>query len=364
MAELGFGIMRFQDLEGRIDYDKVNRSIEEYMRGDYCYFDIHPDYVLGKAQTILRDYVVRKYPRERYIVANKVPYWSIHDHSDYDAVLHASLAACELSYFDNYLLHAVTEEVYRLHEAHGGFDFLARAKEEGKVRRTGFSFHDSPQLLDDILSEHPEIDFVQLQINFYDWNRTPVESGKCYEVAVKHKKPVMVMEPLKGGSLVNTSASDGVCSKSDAVRMCLGFVAALGNVEVILSGMTDDDQVRMNRDFIGRSEVLTASDEQYGALSRAYNEKNSVQCTGCGYCRRECPRNIDIPEIISLVNACGNVGPDDTTSVGRQRIFYRGYIRPERMAGRCVSCRKCEEHCPQKIKIHEVMADAARLFET
>ena len=213
------------------------------MEGEYCYFDLHPAYVMSKAQMILREYVVKQYPRDRFMVANKMPYYEIYDYSDYDKIFMDELENCGLDYFDNYMLHAITKEVYEMHEKLGGFEFLENLKIRGLAKKIGFSFHDSPDLLDYILAKHPEIDFVQLQINLYDWENETIASRKCYEIARKYGKDIYVMEPLKGGGLINATSHNSKLTQSEVAQMCLAFLAGLEGIKVVLSGMTMPKQV-------------------------------------------------------------------------------------------------------------------------
>lgn len=363
-TELGFGIMRFQNDRDEVDYDIVINTIQAYMRGGYCYFDLHPGYVMGKAQMILREYVVKKYPRVCFFVANKMPYYGIYNYNDYEKIFEEELKECGLEYFDNYMLHAITKDVYEMHVKLGGFQFLEHLKTEGLVKNIGFSFHDKPELLDLILSEHPEIDFVQLQINLYDWENAVISSKECYEIAMKYKKDIYVMEPLKGGGLINATVWNSKLTQSEVAKMCLEFVANLDGIKIILSGMTAPNQVFENRETIANAKKRNpAKSIDVLNICKAYDSGNRIQCTKCGYCKRECPKSIAIPEIITLINSCGNVGVNDTTAMGRHKIFYRGYIETGQNAGACVQCGRCEKHCPQKIEIKKFMNKAKMMFE-
>lgn len=198
--ELGFGIMRLPMIQNEIDWIKSEKMIREYMTGDFCYFDMHPGYMGGKSQEIVKRLVVDQYPRVSYCLANKMP-WYVYGVSDYEIFFSDELNASGVVYFDYYMLHALTQKVYELHKTLGGFEFIQKKKAEGYIKNIGISFHDKPELLDQILTEYPELDFVQLQINFLDWDSPVICSRQCYEVARKHNKMIMVMEPIKGGSL-------------------------------------------------------------------------------------------------------------------------------------------------------------------
>jgi len=365
--QLGFGIMRFQNKNGEIDYKEVKTVIDEYMKGQFCYFDVHPGYVKGMAQSILREYVVNCYPRESYKVANKVPYYSIMRKQDYERIFEEEIAECGCGYFDYYMLHAITKDVYDMHMRLGGFDFLFRKKAEGKVKKIGISFHDTSELLHEILSVHPEIEFVQLQINFYDWESSVIQSRACYEVARSFNKDIIVMEPIKGGSLSNPIKINGEDISSNLLaKKSLEFVARLDGISIILSGMTEKNQVVENRKTIANalSRIYDAQDLNfYDSVRKAYDERNSIPCTKCGYCKRECTRKIAIPEIINLINSSNTVGVNKRSVLAWYRIFYNGYISSNSSAGKCIGCKKCEQHCPQKIKIHEHMKQAREMFE-
>lgn len=373
-AELGFGIMRMPMIQNEIDWIKSVQMIQKYMVEDFCYFDMHPSYMMGKAQEIVKRLVVDQYPRETYCLANKMPYWSVYGTRDYEIVFSDELSVCGVEYFDFYMLHAITQKVYELHKRLGGFEFIQKKKAEGYIKNIGISFHDKPELLDQILTEHPELDFVQLQINFLDWDSPVICSRQCYEVARKHNKMIMVMEPIKGGSLAKeVKINEGLTiSSEEMAEKSLSFVANLPGVAVILSGMSEVAHVIENRRTIEKvkQEHRNASDmryvkepEEYEWIRHAIKENNSIQCTNCRYCTYECPKEIAIPDIISLVNSCLNHGKYDITYAGRHAIFYKGYIKSVGKASDCIQCGKCEDKCPQKIEIRKHMKTAVDLFE-
>lgn len=361
--ELGLGIMRFQSQDEIVNYDKVKSTIDEYMKGEFCYFDVHPAYVLGKAQQILREYVVDRYPRERFFIANKIPYYGIHQFKDYENVFEDELKECNVDYFDYYMLHAVTKDVYKLHEKYGGFEFLKREKAKGKIKNIGISFHDSPELLEEILKKHIEIDFVQLQINFLDWDNPIIRSRECYEIARKFNKVIIVMEPIKGGSLANELVIHGKkISASALARLSLQFVAKLPGIFVILSGMTNKNQVLENRKTLIHNQPIDL--DIYKELIEKIKSQNRIACTSCGYCKRECPMSIEIPNIINLLNMYKTLSKGKVSFLGGSRSIYRSVIYEKGKAGDCISCGKCEQHCPQKIKISEQMKEAKKMFES
>lgn len=359
--QLGFGIMRLPQSKGQIDWVKAEEIIDEYMKDDFCYFDLHPSYMYNQAQDIFRELVVKKYLRELYYVANKMPYYGIKNYRDYELFFAKELENCRVEWFDFYMLHAVTREVYEMHEQLGGFNFLKEKKEQKKIKYIGFSFHDKPELLEEILKIHPEIDFVQLQINYLDWESPVICSRRCYEVARRYNKRIMVMEPIRGGALANQLELDGsVLLPEKLARLSLEFVAALAGVDVILSGMSDKDQVRENRNTLSVPAKVTNS-EVYQKLRNQINRENKIPCTACRYCVRECPQKINITDIIFMINSNKNL-PDKKRFMGSESI-YRSVVHGQGKAGDCVSCGKCESRCPQKLKIRTYMKEAANMFE-
>lgn len=365
--QLGFGCMRLPYIDGQIDMLKSKEMIDEYMKGEFCYFDTHPQYMGGKSESIIKELVVNRYPREAFLLADKIPIY-VKTTEDYGNFFEKSLNACGVSYFDYVLMHAMTREVFERHERLGGFDFLRGLKKEGLAKHIGFSFHDKPELLDEILTKYPDFDFVQLQINYLDWDSPVILSKECYEVARKHDKPIMVMEPIKGGSLANQI--DSLKDQKDLedvnlAEIALKFVASLPGIAVVLSGMSEPEHVLQNRKTLsGEKVVLEERDKDIlRRLYKGIQQEHKIQCTACKYCETECPKNIPIPSIISLLNACERTGKHDRTYLGRYKIFYNGYVFGKGSAGDCIKCGRCEGHCPQKLPIRKYMEQAVELFE-
>lgn len=360
--ELGFGIMRFGNYSEMIDYNEVNDSIDEYMKEDYCYFDVHPDYVNGEAQRIVKEYVVNKYSRERIIIADKMPYYGISSYVDYDRIFNSELFECGIEYFDYYMLHAVSADVDRMHNKYGGYEFIKKKKSEGFVKKIGISFHGSPELLDDILSKHKELDFVQLQINWLDWDDQIICSKKNYEIAVKHGKRVIVMEPLKGGTLLKNN------KENSSIKMGFYFLTRLKNVDVVLSGMTNAKQVRENRSIFRDFKSITNNNEPidmqvYEELRRKYKGLSLIKCTSCKYCVRECPMSIPIPDIMHLLNTYATLSNGEHAFLGGSVATYISITHEKGKSGECIGCGKCEIRCPQKLEIRKYMKQAKNTFE-
>lgn len=364
-ARLGFGIMRLPQLEnGNFDLKETKRMIDEYMKGDFRYFDVHPAYCKRFAQSIVRELVVKRYPRDSFLLADKMP-WPIHTPNDYKEIFASELHDCGVEYFDYYLLHALSHEYYEMHERHGGFHFLQMLKAKNLARRIGFSFHDKPQVLEKILSAHPEMDFVQLQINYLDWEDPFVQSRALYEIAKKFGKQILVMEPIKGGSLANLEKFNiaGDFNRKNFAELALKFVASL-DVDIILSGMSTTEHVINNRQTLDNISTISQDDLNiYQQIRDKLKAMQLIPCTTCRYCEPECPKNIPIPNILSLLNQCGHIGENDTTYLGRFKIFYRSYTQNQGKASDCIKCGKCANRCPQKIPIPNHMSEASKIFE-
>lgn len=364
-ARLGFGVMRMPQLEdGTFDLQEAQRMIDEYMKGEFRYFDFHPAYCNRQAQDIIRELVVKRYPRNSFLLANKMP-WPIHSPEEYEKIFISELKACGVEFFDYYLLHALSAKYYAMHERHGGFAFLQKLKAKGLVRRIGFSFHDKPEVLNKILSEHPEVDFVQLQINYLDWEDPFFRSRELYETAKKYNKQVTVMEPIKGGSLANLENFDieGGFDRQAFAAMALRFVASL-DVSIILSGMSATEHVINNRQTLEDPPPISEDDMQvYQHMRDKIHEARLIPCTACRYCEAECPKKIAIPDILSLLNQCGHTGENDTTYIGRFKIFYRSFTQNRGKASECIKCGRCANRCPQQIPIPKHMTEASKLFE-
>lgn len=364
ISQLGFGIMRIPMENGNVEYpSRCKKMMDTYMKGDFCYFDVHPGYLLGRSQNVLKEYIVDRYPRESYYVTNKMPYYGISSYRDYEITFATELATCGLEYFDYYMLHALSKDVYNMHKSLGGFQFLQEQKQKGLVKNIGISFHDKPEVLEDILSKHPELDFVQLQINFFDWESAVICSKECYDIAKKYNKKIFVMEPIKGGSLAKKiKLGQDALDAATMARISLEFVASL-DVDVILSGMTEEEHVLENRISIDRGNTCGYDADKLNRILSQFKLLNKIQCTQCRYCVKECPKGIHIPDIISLLNTITLTGKNDITAKTRYQIFSKNYIKDEHSAKQCIGCRKCEKRCPQKLPISQLMSKAAKINE-
>ncbi len=366
--KLGFGAMRLPlidpDDPKRIDLDQVCRMVDLYMEGGFRYFDTAYPYHEGHSEEALRQCLVERYPRERFLLADKMPVFLVKAKEDYERFFTEQLRRCGVSHFDVYLLHNLGRDRYPDVERFGGFDFLRRLKERGLARNIGFSFHDDAKTLDRILTDHPEVDVVQLQINYLDWNGAVVQSGRCYDVATRHGKQVIVMEPVKGGQLANLPDAAmqwftdfyGSAAPSPA-SLAIRFAASLDNVRVVLSGMSTPEQVADNTAYMG--EFIPLSDDEYeltGKIERELKRSIKVPCTGCRYCMEVCPKNIAIPDYFGLLNLHAVTG-------NKTNMYYQRYSMNHGKASDCLKCGLCETNCPQHIPIREMLESFKALYE-
>ena len=364
IKKLGFGLMRLPMKGEEIDIEQVKKMVDTFMAKGFTYFDTAYVYIGGKSEVALKEAVVDRYPRDSFQCATKLPLWDLKSPDEMEKVFQESLDRAGLEYYDFYLLHALSKEPAQKAEEFGAWDFIKSLKEQGRVKHIGFSFHDSAEMLDEILSKHPEAEFVQLQINYADWENDGVQSRKCYEVARKHGKPVIIMEPVKGGSLATMTpeiqklfkdANPDLSVPSWAVR----YAASLEGIVTVLSGMSNEEQLNDNVSYMENFQPL--SEEEQGVVKKAVEILNSIPtipCTGCKYCVDGCPQKINIPAIFSTMN---NLNLYNNTEGSKGR--YKQITSEGGKASACVQCGSCQAHCPQHIEIIETLKGCASSLE-
>ena len=373
MKKLAFGMMRLPLLdendESSVDFEQVNKMADLFLEKGFTFFDTAYPYHFGNCEVAFKKAVVERYPRDSYVIADKLPLFSITSEDQLEPIFSEQLERTGVDYFDYYLLHNVSGFSEKGFLDADSFGFANKKKEEGKIKHLGLSSHANAEYLDNILTMHPEMEFVLLQINYLDWEKDGVESRKCYEVACKHNKPVLVMEPLKGGFLADVPPEAEKLMKNynpgaSVVSWALRFVASLDNVCMVLTGASSLEQLEQNiEDF---ENFTPLNDEEYEILENVRDIINSnitVECTKCKYCLDACPESINIPKIFDLYNNEKILDPAPWTPVGNAYLNY-SKLPSAGIASDCTECEMCVEECPQHIDIPKIMKDVVKTFET
>lgn len=365
--KLGFGLMRLpkeKDNPTKIDIERTKEMVDMFMKAGLTYFDTAFVYDGGESEKAAKLALIDRYPRESYTLATKLASFAATDEASAKQELLTSLERTGAGYIDYYLLHALQDGNYKKYDEWHLWDYVKEMKEKGLIKHWGFSFHSTPERLDEILTAHPDAEFVQLQINYADWNNPDVQSRACYEVARKHGKSIVVMEPIKGGTLANppkavrdllTSARPDLSVASWAIR----FVASLDGIITVLSGMSTEDQMADNLSYMADFKPL--SEDEKKVIKQAQDILDgidSIPCTSCHYCTDGCPMQIPIPEIFSarnkqLIWEQKEAGQAD----------YDKAVSNKGMASACIQCGQCEGVCPQHIDIINRLQDCAAAFE-
>lgn len=348
-----------------IDTEQFARMVDRYIEAGFRYFDTAATYHDGAAETALRKALTERYPREAYRLTDKLPTLLVENEAQQERIFHSQLAACGVEYFDNYLIHCATAPFCERAEALHSFDFARRMRDQGLTRRIGFSYHDTPELLERLLTDHPECDFVQLQISYADWEHTPIQARRCYETARRHGKPVVAMCPLKGGMLAALPAEAEQLLRAyrpawHPAWWALRFAAGLEGVEYVLSGMSSPAQLEENIACLLRNEPL--DEEELALLDRVAGvlcRTAPVQCTACGYCLPVCPQRIPVAAHLRLYNSAGS----EAYSAAALQELYETRTAHGGRASDCIGCGRCERSCPQQLPIIEWLRRVAGRFE-
>lgn len=374
IKKLGFGLMRLPltdpDDTTKIDYETMSKMADRYMEAGFNYFDTAiPYHGGGNSEIAFRECVAKRYPRESYTITDKLTFFVVQKAEELEDFFAGQLERCGVEYFDYYLLHSMNKEYLELAEKIGAFDFVQKKKEEGKIKHIGFSFHDKADVLDEFLTRHPEMEYVQLQLNYADWENFEVQSRACYETAVRHGKQILVMEPVKGGLLVNIPEEAKTLLKEAKPDMSLAswavrFAASLPNVVMVLSGMSSMEQMEDNLSYMSDFNPLTESEKQLiEKVTEIIVSKENIACTGCRYCVDGCPKKIAIPDYFKLMNDISKFGEPQ---IAHAKMYYNHYTGNMGLgkASACVKCGKCEEHCPQHLPIRKYLEDTAAMLES
>jgi predicted aldo/keto reductase-like oxidoreductase len=356
MKMLGFGLMRLPHVGdyNNVDVEVVKVLADEFLKRGFTYFDTAYPYHGGNSETAFRDAVAKRYPRGSYKIADKMPMFSIQSQEQLPQIFDEQLAKCGVDYFDFYLLHCLNRQHYKTAVDLKAFEFVRQKKKEGKIRHIGFSFHDNAELLDKILTEHPEMEFVQLQINYLDIDDINIESGKCYEVAKKHDKDIFVMEPVKGGALANVPSEVAALFKlhspnASPASWALRYAASFDNVVMVLSGMNSMEQLIENTTKIDHFDPITSEEQAIiQQAAKMLKESVAIQCSECRYCVADCGKKMAIPEYFSIYNNLMRGGPSQKPlAMG----YYGNLALSHGKASECDQCGKCESLCPQHLPI-------------
>ena len=371
MKKLGFGFMRLplcnSDDNRSVDVETVKKMVDAFMARGFTYFDTAVPYHRGQSEVALREALVKRYPRSSYTITDKLSLFMIREEKEIPAFFESQLKRLGVEYMDYYWLHALGEAAYRQAEAMHAFDFVQQKKAEGKVKHIGFSFHDKAALLDEILTKHPEMEYVQLQLNYLDWDDPTVESRKCYEVAVKHRKPVIVMEPVKGGCLVNVPNEAKNLFKASHPELSIAswairFAATPANVMMVLSGMSDESQVADNISYMENFVPLNETEQEVIQKAKEMIKASiAIPCTACRYCVDDCPKKIAIPDYFAIYNNLNQFGKKQGIVA---TTYYGNLTQTHGKASECIKCGKCEQHCPQHLPIRKHLETVAAALES
>ena len=358
----GFGCMRLPMKDGEVDREEACRMVDAFLESGFNYFDTAHGYLDGKSELALKDCLTGRYPRDRYLLTNKLTNSFFQKQEDIRPFLESQLEACGVAYFDFYLMHAQNAEVFKYFKECRAYETAFEMKAEGKIRHVGLSFHDRPEVLEQILTEYPQIEIVQIQFNYVDYDNPTVQSRACYEVCRKFGKPVIVMEPVKGGNLVNLPEKaaeilrelHGGSLASYAIRFAAGFPGIM----MVLSGMSNlaqmQDNISYMKNFMPLNETELAAVER---VQEIFKSMNLIPCTACHYCTEGCPQHIAIPDLFATMNS------KKLYKDWNADYYYGIHTGPGRRASDCLKCGKCEKACPQNLPIRQLLEDVAKGFE-
>ena len=357
----GFGLMRLPMKDDKIDNVELCKMVDFFMERGFNYFDTAHGYHNGLSEVAVRECLSSRYPRESYVLTNKLSSSYFKTQEDIRPYFELQLKECGVEYFDFYLMHAQDKRLFEKYKKHNAYETALEFLKEGKIKHFGISFHDKAEVLEEILTEYPQIEVVQIQFNYVDYEDASVQSRKCYEVCRKFNKPIIVMEPVKGGSLVNLpeAANEALASLNGGsnASYAIRFAASFDGVFMVLSGMGNMDMMRDNLSYMEDFKPLT--EEELSAVWKVrdiFNAQKLIPCTECRYCMEVCPLQIPIPNFFASLN--------DKKAFNNWNAGYYYSIHSKNVkASECIKCGKCEAICPQHLKIRDLLVEVAKTFE-
>lgn len=370
MSKLGFGFMRLPVTDphnaASVDTERLKQMVDLYMARGNNYFDTAFRYCDFAREPALKETLTSRYPREAYELTDKITLSFVKSEEEQEPYLHHQLERCGVTYFDNYLIHNINADFYAKAQRLHTFEWIRHMKEEGLCRRIGVSFHGTPELLEQLLQEYPEVELVQLQLNYADWEDAGIRSRRCYEICMAHRKTVLVMEPVKGGNLAHLPAAAAEMLKQahpewSQAEWAIRFAASLPGVYRVLSGMSTLEQVEDNTGFMQRFVPMTDTENALCAKAAALLKADTaIACTGCRYCEDDCPRKIAISNYFALYNEEKRASVNYVHASG---FYYNAIAQTRGKASDCIGCGLCERNCPQRLPIRACLRQVAETFE-
>lgn len=360
--KFGFGCMRLPLVGEEVDIPQFSKMVDRFLEEGFIYFDTAHGYLNGKSETAIKTALTSRYSRESYILTDKLtkPYFSKEE--DVRPFFESQLKACGVDYFDFYLMHAQNKDIYQHFQKCHAYEVASQLKKEGKIKHLGISFHDTAEVLDQILTEHPEIEVVQIQFNYLDYEDPAVQSRLCYETCVKHAKPVIIMEPVRGGRLIELpDKAKAILDESGEkpAHLAIRFAASPENVMIVLSGMSTIEQMEDNISFMKDFKPLDPNEMLLSQrIASAIREENLIGCTACRYCVAGCPKHILIPDLFACLNT-----KEHFHDWNAEYYYNTVYTVGHGKASECIRCGKCEAICPQKLPIRDLLRRTAEAFE-
>lgn len=365
IKKLGFGFMRLPMIKNDVDIEQTKEMVDLFMSNGFSYFDSSWGYMGGKSELAMKEAITKRYPRESFQIATKCPAFAVRTEEEAKNMIWTSLERIGVDYIDYYLLHNLGGSRTKKFDEFKMWDYLCELKEKGVVKHIGFSIHDNAQALDELLTSHPEIEFVQFQLNYDDWENPTIQSRKCHEISMKHNKPIVVMEPLKGGLLADPPSNvKDVFMEADPnaslASWGIRYAASQQNIITVLSGMSTIEQMQDNISFMSKFKPL--SNSEYSIVKKAkevIDKIDSIACTACQYCVEGCPKKIVIPKVFSAYNR--KLIYNDLEAAHGQYIVE---VLSGGKASDCIACGKCEQVCPQHIEIIDNLKIIAEDLDT